>query len=61
MGTFLKWLEGKKTYATIAIAFIIGGLNSAGVIDQGLTEKIWAILGFLGLGFLRAGVAKNEK
>ena len=56
----LKWLEGKKTYVTIAVAFIVGGLNAAGIIDSSTTEKVWGILGFLGLGFLRAGVNSSK-
>lgn len=60
MGKLLGKLKGYKTYLTIAIAFVIGGLNSVGVIDAALTERILVILGFLGLGFVRSGINNSK-
>ena len=61
MGKLLDILKGKKTYLVVAVAFILAGCNAVGWIDQPTTEKIYGILGFLGLGFLRAGVSNASK
>lgn len=60
MGKLLGKLKGYKTYLTVAIAFVIGGLNAVGVIDAAMTERILVILGFLGLGFVRAGINNSK-
>ena len=60
MGEFISRFKGYKTYLTVAVAFVIGGLNYIGVIDNSLAEKIWTLLSFLGLSFVRAGI-KNTK
>ena len=60
MSKIVKLLEGKKTYLAVVAAFVVGGLNAVGVLDTAMTEKIWTILTFLGLGFLRLGI-KNIK
>jgi len=57
----IEKIKGYRTYICIAIAFALGGANAVGWIDSAMTEKIWAILGFLGLGFLRAGVSSDVK
>ena len=49
-------LKGWKTYIVVAVAVIFNGLVSMGYADEGLRPTINAILGFLGLGALRAGV-----
>lgn len=51
----LTFLQGKKTYLIAAAAFIIGGLQALGV---DIPAWIYTMLGSLGLGALRAGVAK---
>ena len=58
----MDWLKGKKTY-------IVAGLLIAIAVINGLAEGTWdwaslwpniqVILGGLGLGALRAGVAKS--
>lgn len=60
MGKLIDSLKGYKTYITVAVAFIIGGLNATGYIDMATTEKIWGILGFLGLGFIRSGINNSK-
>jgi hypothetical protein len=50
-----KWMSGKKTY------FVAGTILACGILaTQGIEipEFVWASLAALGLGFLRAGVAK---
>lgn len=56
----MRWLSGKKTYLTVAVAVLasIAALAS-GEITVG--EAVVAILNALGVGALRAGVAKAEK
>lgn len=52
----MNWLSGKKTYI-VAICTIIYGV---GLILNGQTDQgVQVILGGLGLGGLRAGVAKS--
>ena len=60
MQSVLLWLQGKKTYITVIVAVIF----NAGVafklwnVDNATWAAIDTILGALGLGFLRAGIAK---
>ena len=54
----IKWLEGKKTYATALVILIVGIL---GYYAFEVPEFVWAALAALGLGFLRAGVDKGAK
>ena len=56
MQKLLEWLEGKKTYITMAALFIIGGLQANGV---DVPDWTYAILGAIGLGSLRAAVARK--
>ena len=51
-------LKGKKTYLVVAVSIIFNGLVSLGYIDESMRESVNSILGFVGLGTLRAGVAK---
>ena len=57
MGKLLARLKGNKTYATAITILIVVGLKS-----QGLTvpNEVWVTLFALGLGFLRAGVKKDN-
>ena len=50
-------LKGWKTYIVVALAVIFNGLVSLGYVDESLRTTVNSILGFLGLGALRAGVA----
>ena len=49
--------KGWKTYIVVAIAVIFNGCVSLGYLDELLRPTVNAVLGFLGLGALRAGVA----
>lgn len=51
----LESLQGKKTYI---IAFIGAAITLAQVLGVEIPPAVLQILGFLGLGTLRAGVAK---
>ena len=55
-GGNMDWLKGKKTYIT---ALVIGLLAAAQALGYPIPEWIYAILGGLGLGTLRSGVAKT--
>jgi len=54
----IAWLKGKKTYLT-ATAGVITGVVLC--IEGHVIEGVQTILGAVGLGALRAGVAKTEK
>ena len=58
MGKLWNWLSGKKTYIIIVIAVIVNGLASQGYLTDQHVQLINTILGFLGLGTLRAAVKK---
>jgi len=53
----LKWLQGKKAYIIMAALFVLGGLQANGIV---IPDWVYAILGGLGLGTLRAGIKKAE-
>ena len=54
----IKWLQGKKTYATAAAILIVGVLAYFG---HEIPEFVWAALAAVGLGFLRMGVSDGPK
>ena len=54
----MKFLKGYKTYIVVVIGVIVNGLIASGYIDESMREVVNSILGFLGLGTLRAGVKK---
>ena len=62
MGGVLEWLRGKKTYIIVITAFIfnIGVMAGVWALDSQLWEIINYILGFLGIGAVRAGIKKTE-
>lgn len=60
MRKIMEFLNGKKTYITFGIAFILGGLSAVGIVDQETVIKVNLFLGPLGLAFMRAGVKKIE-
>lgn len=51
----LNFLKGKKTYFVAAVVFILGGLDALGYT---IPAELYALLGGLGLGTLRASVDK---
>ena len=53
----LNWLKGKKTYIVIVVGVIVNGLVAMGYIPAEHIGLINSVLGFLGLGAIRAGVA----
>ena len=55
MDKIVKWLDGKKAYITAAITFVCGGLEASG---YHIPEYVYAILGGLGLTFIRTAVSK---
>jgi len=57
MKRLLGWLDGKKTYITVAATFIIGGLQALG---YEIPAWVYALLAAAGVGFLRRGVTKSE-
>jgi len=53
-----RWLDGKRSYLTAAVILLCGILDAYGVE---IPDYVWAALGALGLGFLRAAVRKVER
>jgi len=51
-------LKGYKTYIVMIVGVIVNGAFAMGYIPQEYLGFANAILGFLGLGALRAGVSK---
>jgi len=51
-------LKGWKTYLIMAIGVLVNGAFAMGYIPAEWIGLVNSILGFLGLGALRAGVAK---
>jgi len=52
-------LKGWKTYIVMIVGVIVNGAFAMGYIPEAYLGFANAILGFLGLGALRAGVAKK--
>lgn len=59
-GIIKNWLSGKKTYL-VMLSGIVGSLVGLAGGDLSLAETVTGILASLGLGSMRAGVAKAEK
>lgn len=61
----IDWLKGKKTYIIVVIGVALTLLKSFNVIPEAETDNIWNVLEqlalWLGIGALRAGVAKLAK
>jgi len=53
-------LKGYKTYIIVAVGVLVNGLIAMGYIDESIMGIVNSVLGFLGLGTLRAGVKKTE-
>jgi hypothetical protein len=52
MGKIMKFLEGKKTYITMAVIAILGGigaLNEAGITNIQIPEFVFSILALIGI------------
>lgn len=56
MQKILDFLSGKKTYI---IALVAAALAFANAMGWTIPEYVWALLGALGLGTLRAAVQKT--
>lgn len=57
----MKWLDGKKTYAGMALCGILGLLKAFGVVDDQTFVAAGSVLAaFTGVS-LRAGIAKSGK
>ena len=52
-------LKGWKTYIVMIVGVIVNGAVAMGYIPEEFLATINSVLGFLGLGTLRAGVAKK--
>jgi hypothetical protein len=58
MQKILTALAGKKTYLIVLIAVIVNVSQQQGWITVDQIETINVVLGFLGLGTVRAGISK---
>lgn len=58
MQGIIAWLQGKKTYIIMVLAFVFNLGVTAGwwTVDNQVWDLINIILGFLGLGAIRAGI-----
>ena len=54
-------LKGWKTYVIVAVGVIFNGLVGMGYLPEDALPVVNSILGFLGLGTLRASVKKVEE
>ena len=52
-------LKGAKTYLIVIVGVLVNGAFAMGYIPEASIGLVNTILGFLGLGALRAGVAKS--
>lgn len=52
-------LKGAKTYIIMIVGVLVNGAVAMGYIPEQFLGTINSILGFLGLGALRAGVSKK--
>lgn len=52
----MEKLKGYKTYIVVVLGVIFNGLVAMGYIDESLRPTVNTILGFLGMGALRASV-----
>lgn len=59
MTAILEFLSGKKTYLVMILGVLLYGAEAMGLIPEGTAEKVSGLLALLGLGALRAGVAKK--
>lgn len=55
----MEWLKGYKTYIVVVLGVIVNGCIAMGYIDASLLPTINSVLVFLGLGAIRAGIAKK--
>ena len=56
MAKLIEWLKGKRTYITVAVIFLLGGLQATGVA---VPEWVYVILTGLGITFSRVGSVKK--
>lgn len=63
MNGLLAWLEGKKTYILMVLAFVFNIGVTAGwwAVDNQVWDLINLILGFLGIGAIRSGLKSEAK
>jgi len=57
--TIVKKVQGKKTQITVVIAMVIAFLEAFQIWSP--PEWVWVMLGFAGVGFLRAGVKNTSQ
>ena len=58
MSKILTALSGKKTYLIVLIAVVVNVAQQQGWITVDQIDQINIVLGFLGLGAVRAGISK---
>lgn len=56
MEGIINFLSGKKTYIVALVTAVLAGVSALG---YPIPEYVYAILGALGLGTLRAGIASK--
>lgn len=57
MNKVRNFLEGKKSYITAVVIFVVGGLKALGYdVPEGVIEMLFAVLGIT----IRLGISKVE-
>ena len=54
-------MAGWKTYGVVAVGVLVHGAEAMGILQPGTADKLDGLLTIVGLGTLRAGVAKAAK
>jgi hypothetical protein len=63
MQNIIDWLSGKKTYILMILGFVFNLGIAAGwwAVESQVWQLVDLILGFLGLGTIRAAITKATK
>lgn len=56
----MEYLKGKKTYIVAIVGIIVNGAYAMGYVSEEWVKAIDGALLFLGLGTIRAGIAKGR-
>ena len=57
----IEFLQGKKTYIVMVVGIVVNGLFAMGYIDDKTVTLLDGVIVSLGLGTIRAGIAKILK
>ena len=55
----MNLLAGYKTYIIVAVGVLVYGAEAMGLLEKGTSDQLEGLLAILGLGTLRASIAKK--